>query len=206
MLQPTTPPPMMTMLAVLGWSIGLGCLRHAGGGYGLDPLTLPSPPLGERDEKRPRDRSGGHGSDRPGHAGAFEEGVVDAARGVGVADQVELGDLAGEVVEEGVVGFAAEGQDHGVGGQGGFGAREGVPGANGAGEHLDGHGHGCEDDALGAEAVVTWGRPTPGIWGTRGVEPVATMTDSGLSFSTSATSVGVFRRISTPALRTWPIS
>ena len=36
-----------------------------------------------------------------------------------------------------------------------------------------------------SEAVVTWGRPTPGICGTRGTAPVATTTDSGSSLSTS---------------------
>src|SRR5215510_1979913 len=45
-----------------------------------------------------------------------------------------------------------------------------------------------------SEAVVTWGRCTPGIAGTRGTAPVATTTDSASSLSTSARSASALGR------------
>src|ERR1700730_1818445 len=54
-----------------------------------------------------------HGSDRPRHASAFQQRVVNAPWRAGIADQLQLGHLASELVEEAVVGLAPEGQHHG---------------------------------------------------------------------------------------------
>src|SRR4029450_3308350 len=59
--------------------------------------------------------------------------------------------------EEAVVGFAPEGEDHGVGFQHGLDSGEGVLGAHAAGQHLDCPGHRLHVHALGEEALVDVG-------------------------------------------------
>ena len=92
-------------------------------------------------------------SDCSGGAGAFEDGVEDAAGREAIADGVELGDLALEGGGERGAGLAAAGEDDGVYVfDGPLLAGEGVADADGAAFHGDEAGEGVHDDALLQEA------------------------------------------------------